>query len=225
VHTTALSGSHLRRRQLWWTDFALIRTARTETALPAWACKTRTQKCRRKISLRKVAQISGDPAEFRPQRLSAFELRPGLLFIGSRRARVARRSACGSPPPDLLQSGGTLWVRPLTVPGSPPTHWQNLAVRFKMLTKRRVGLTLGLGRSLMHGVAPKCAEAKEPGVAPRATLCPRGLGRAGRRPELMSHLQNSTAARSHRHCTSREGRWAQHQERCSRHHRAGRDRV
>jgi hypothetical protein len=51
------------------------RSVATETRLRGWACKTRTQKCRRKISLRKVAQISGDPAEFRPQRLFAFELR------------------------------------------------------------------------------------------------------------------------------------------------------
>jgi len=40
------------------------RTWPTETALAGWACKTRTQKCRRKLSLWKIAQICGNPAEF-----------------------------------------------------------------------------------------------------------------------------------------------------------------
>jgi len=47
----------------------------TETRLPGWPCRTRTQKRRRKLSLWKVAQIRGNPVEFRPQRLFAFELR------------------------------------------------------------------------------------------------------------------------------------------------------
>ena len=34
-----------------------------ETRLTGWACETRTQKRRRKLSLCKVAQISGDQAE------------------------------------------------------------------------------------------------------------------------------------------------------------------
>src|SRR5262249_56979322 len=52
--------------------------------------------------------------------------------------------------------------------------WPNVAVRFKMLIKRRVGLTLGLGRSLMHGVAPQmCGRVANP-------LLGRGAG--GRSP-------------------------------------------
>jgi hypothetical protein len=52
--------------------------------------------------------------------------------------------------------------------------WPNVAVRFKMLIKRRVGLTLGLGRSLMHGVAPQmCGRVASP-------LLGRGAG--GRSP-------------------------------------------
>jgi hypothetical protein len=39
------------------------------------------------------------------------------------------------------------------------TDWLTVAVHSKMLIKRRVGLTLGLGRSLMQGVAPQmCVE-------------------------------------------------------------------
>jgi len=45
----------------------------------------------------------------------------------------------------------------------------NVAVRFKLLIKRRVGLTLGLGRSLMHGVAPQmCGSSNQPIVRPRS---------------------------------------------------------
>ena len=103
-----------------------------------------------------------------------FALRSSLFSSDRGRARVARRSACGCPPPDPLQSGGTLWVCPLTVPGGPPTDWQNTEVRFKMLIKRRVGLTLGLGRSLMHGVAPQmCGRVASPLL---------GLGAGGRSP-------------------------------------------
>ena len=52
--------------------------------------------------------------------------------------------------------------------------WPNVAVRFKMLIKRRVGLTLGIGRSLMHGVAPQmCGRVASP-------LLGRGAG--GRSP-------------------------------------------
>jgi hypothetical protein len=47
----------------------------TETGLRGWACETRTQKRRRKLSLCKIAQISGDQAEFWPRRPFAFELR------------------------------------------------------------------------------------------------------------------------------------------------------
>src|SRR6516225_11280788 len=47
--------------------------------------------------------------------------------------------------------------------------WPNVAVRFKLLIKRRVGLTLGLGRSLMHGVAPQmCGSSNQPIVRPRS---------------------------------------------------------
>ena len=41
--------------------------------------------------------------------------------------------------------------------------WPNVAVRFTMLIKWRVGLTLGPGRSLMHGVAPQmCGRVANP---------------------------------------------------------------
>jgi hypothetical protein len=54
---------------------------------------------------------------------------------------------------------------------SPFVDWPNVAVRFK---KRRVGLTLGLGRSLMHGVAPQmCGQVVSPLL---------GLGAGGRSP-------------------------------------------
>src|SRR5215831_3726948 len=36
----------------------------SETGLLGWACRTRTQKCRRKLSLSKVAQISGAQPNF-----------------------------------------------------------------------------------------------------------------------------------------------------------------
>src|SRR2546429_9697037 len=62
------------------------RTKPQETGLPAWACKTRTQRCRHKLSPCKSAQICGDPAEFWPQRLLAFELR--------RWGNAARASCC-----------------------------------------------------------------------------------------------------------------------------------
>src|SRR6266566_2692932 len=38
----------------------------TETRLRGWACEIRTQKCHRKLSLCKIGQICGNPAEFRP---------------------------------------------------------------------------------------------------------------------------------------------------------------
>src|SRR6516165_3948147 len=64
--------------------------------------------------------------------------------------------------------------------------WPNVAVRFKMLIKRRVGLTLGLGRSLMHGVAPQmCGREASPllgrgagGRSPGYLMPPRLAGRA-----------------------------------------------
>jgi len=46
-----------------------------ETGLRGWADRIRTQKCRHKISPWKVAEISRNPPEFRPQRQFAFELR------------------------------------------------------------------------------------------------------------------------------------------------------
>src|SRR6266404_8736889 len=46
----------------------------TETRLRGWGGRTRTQKCRRKISLWKVARIPRIRAEFRPGRPLAFEL-------------------------------------------------------------------------------------------------------------------------------------------------------
>jgi hypothetical protein len=47
-------------------------------------------------------------------------------------------------------------------------------VRFKLLITRRVGLTLGLGRSLMHGVAPQmCGRVASPLL---------GQGAGGRSP-------------------------------------------
>src|SRR5947208_3268108 len=46
-----------------------------ETRLRGWPCKTRTQKCRRKLSLWKVAEISWNQAEFWPPRPFALELR------------------------------------------------------------------------------------------------------------------------------------------------------
>src|SRR6516165_6389813 len=63
--------------------------------------------------------------------------------------------------------------------------WPNVAVRFKMLIERRVGLTLGLGRSLMHGVAPQmCGRVASPllglgagGCSPGYLMPPRcGVG-------------------------------------------------
>jgi len=48
----------------------------------ALQCHFWAQKCRRKISLWKVAQFSGDPAEFRPQRLFAFELQGWEAQLG-----------------------------------------------------------------------------------------------------------------------------------------------
>ena len=52
--------------------------------------------------------------------------------------------------------------------------WPNVAVHFKMLVKWRVGLTLGLERSLMHGVAPQmCGQVVSPLL---------GLGAGGRSP-------------------------------------------
>src|SRR5262249_16330849 len=47
----------------------------TETRLRGWACETRTQKCRRKISLCKVGEISGNRGEFWQRRAFALELR------------------------------------------------------------------------------------------------------------------------------------------------------
>src|SRR5437016_11492490 len=78
----------------WIRTFAIMRSCSIprftswlrETGLRGWACKTRTQKCRHKLSLCKSAQISGDPAEFWPQRLLAFELR--------RWGNAARASCC-----------------------------------------------------------------------------------------------------------------------------------
>src|SRR5262249_50310153 len=57
---------------------------------------------------------------------------------------------------------------------SPFADWPTAAVRFKMLIKWRVGLTLGLERSLMHGVAPQmCGQVVSPLL---------GLGAGGRSP-------------------------------------------
>ena len=60
---------------------------------------------------------------------------------------------------DLLWDGlGRAGQRRETKTLSPFAAWPNVAVRFKMLIKWRVGLTLGLERSLMHGGSlPKCA--------------------------------------------------------------------
>ena len=83
--------SNLHKAEKGWLSFAsvaspVIRQWLVETGLRGWACKTRTQKCRHKLSLCKSAQISGDPAEFWPQRLLAFELR--------RWGNAARASCC-----------------------------------------------------------------------------------------------------------------------------------
>ena len=52
--------------------------------------------------------------------------------------------------------------------------WPKVAVSSKMLIKWRVGLTLGPGRSLMHGVAPQmCGRVASPAL---------GLGAGGRSP-------------------------------------------
>src|SRR6516165_5531029 len=46
---------------------------------------------------------------------------------------------------------------------SPLADWPDVAVSSKMLIKCRVGLTLGPGRSLMHGVAPQmCGRVANP---------------------------------------------------------------
>jgi hypothetical protein len=69
-----------------------------------------------------------------------------------------------------LESLETLRDKDLSRPAESP----NVAVRFKMLIKRRVGLTLGLGRALMHGIAPQmCGRVASPLL---------GLGAGGRSP-------------------------------------------
>src|SRR6516164_6860402 len=78
--------------------------------------------------------------------------------------------------------------------------WPNVAVRFKMLIKRRVGLTLGLGRSLMHGVAPQmCGRVASP-------LLGRGAG--GRSPGYLMPPRLATWDQMLFHLVSeREERW------------------
>ena len=67
---------------------------------------------------------------------------------------------------------------------SPFAAWPNVAVRFKMLIKWRVGLTLGLERSLMHGVAPQmCGQVVGPLL---------GLGAGGRSPGYLMPPQLAT---------------------------------
>jgi hypothetical protein len=70
-------------------------TQPTETRLRGWACRTRTQKCRRKLSLCKIAQICGKPGEFWPQRRFAVELR---RWPDAARARSQQASCAGSSP-------------------------------------------------------------------------------------------------------------------------------
>jgi hypothetical protein len=57
---------------------------------------------------------------------------------------------------------------------SPFADWPNVGVSSKMLTKWRVGLTLGLGRSLIaRGRSPMCGQVTSPAL---------GLGAGGRSP-------------------------------------------
>ena len=66
----------------------------TETRLHGWGGRTRTQKCRGKISLGKVAQISGDPAEFRPQKYSRSSCDGGRRSSGL--VPGSRQDACAA---------------------------------------------------------------------------------------------------------------------------------
>ena len=116
-------------------DHSRLSCSAGDTQLGAGFCRDLQQRPARTLAIMRRRREGTSAARGTAALRAA--LRP--LLIGSRRARVARRSACGSPPPDPLQSGGTLWVCPLIVPGGPPTDWQNTDVRFKMLIKRRVG--------------------------------------------------------------------------------------
>ncbi len=96
----------------------------TETRLRGWGGRTRTQKCRRKISLWKVARIPRIRAEFRPGRPLAFELqRRGYAARGWVLPEVPR--AAGVSGVALIWAAGSVaatWVA-LTWAGSAALAW------------------------------------------------------------------------------------------------------
>src|SRR6266498_2999810 len=127
----------------------------------------RWRPCRAGSPVRAVAaQAAADQCARRLLRHGSSLLRTdsGRLQINTLALHDFATDNPGPPPSDLARRAG--W-----------TDWLNVAVRFKMFIKRRVGLTLGHGQSLMHGVAPQmCGRVASP-------LLGRGAG--GRSPGFL----------------------------------------